>query len=127
MGSGEVGGGGSVRWTFVHHKTDGTGDPNNLDHSPGGGEPGNDKVKVNNKRAIGKDSIDFSLIGAPRPGAQDLVPGYFKVSLCYASANEATAALGNAWVAGSCVVLHVPAVDRSGPGPFRPKEIVIEW
>jgi hypothetical protein len=57
-----------------------------------------------------------------------LVLGNFKVTLHYASPADATAALAAAWVAGTSVVLYVPAVNReNGANGNRPKEIQIEW
>lgn len=128
MGDGGIGGNGSVEWTFVHHGSNGS--LRNLIHKPGGGKPGDDEVKVDGNRATAKDAIPFADIGMPRPGAQDLVPGNFKVTLHYASPSDAAAALASAWVAGTSVVLYVPAVNREGkdnPNKDRPKEIHIEW
>lgn len=127
MGQGDIGGNGSVQWTFVHHGA-----------GPGGGArpfscaaappAGTDRVDVGGNRATSTDPILFTDIGKPRAGAQDLVRGNFKVTFHYGSPADATAALANAWVAGTSVVLYVPAVDRTGgANANRPTEIIIEW
>ena len=118
MGNGQVGGNGSVEWTFVHHRAiDGLPSP----------IPQNGVVFENNRRRVrGRDPIDFRDIGG-RPG---LVPGSFVVTLTFASFDEAENAKKAMSRQGSSLVIVVPAVDRTNNNPQnqnRPKEIRIDW
>ena len=119
MGSGEVGGNGSVKWTMVHHKEDGTVKP--LHHKNGNVDPDDNGVTAHSK-AEGKDDIPFDQIGK-RPGA----PGQFKVTLRYANTADAAAAKAAAQVVGNLLVLYVQAIDRPGGLINEPKEIRLDW
>ena len=120
MGQGDIGGNGSVTWTFVHHAAGGG--IAALAHSPAAGPPGNNEVKVAGNRASAKDPINFANIGT-RPG---LVPGNFRVTLTTYTLDP------RGMIAGSATAVYqVPAVDRSGGKnpvtPVNPIEIKIEW
>jgi hypothetical protein len=127
MGQGEVGGNGSVQWTFKHHNPDGT--IRDIRHEGPPPLPSNtDDVKVlgvaGGRRAEATDPIDFADIG----GRAGLVPGNFKVTLCYASHNDAVAAKEAITLIGNSLVVYVPAVDRRVPANAgRPKEVKVEW
>lgn len=121
MGQGDVGGNGSVQWTFVHHDAGGAIAP--LNHSGVMGPPGNNEVKVAGNRAVAKDPIEFIDIGS-RPG---LVPGHFKITVTFASNADARAAIPSAPV-GNSLVLFVPAIDRTiAANKGRPIEVRVEW
>jgi hypothetical protein len=127
MGSGEVGGGGSVKWTFVHH--DDQGNQKDIGHVPGVGNPGLNQVKTGpgvaggKDRVAGNDSIPFPEIGV-RHGNQ----GHFMVSLRYPTAEAAQTAKATAAVLGTSLVLLVRAVDRTGAlNPNVPMEVKVDW
>src|SRR5437867_3378376 len=137
MGNGQVGGNGSVEWTFVHHDAL-TGSPVVLHHTgianAANKTGANTNIDPNNgvelidqdKKVRGKDPIDFVDIGG-RPG---LTPGHFVVTLSFADSDEADRAMAGIVRRGSSLVILVPAVDRSGqgnPNQGRPKEIRIDW
>ena len=100
MGNGQVGGNGSVEWTFVHHDAL-TGSPVVLHHTgiakAANKGAANTNIDPNNgvelidqdKKVRGKDPIDFVDIGG-RPG---LTPGHFVVTLSFADSDEADRAM----------------------------------
>ncbi len=100
MGEGHFGGNGSVQWRVRHHQGAAT------------------------TRDVGEtDPIPMADIGN-RHGRR----GDFKVTLEYENRAGAEAALGSATVIGNRVVLHVPAVDRSGgQNSGREIEVKVEW
>ena len=103
MGFGDVGGNGSVKWSFVHHDRP-KGDPKQLAwrHT---GPPNADEVTVHNKKVEGLDPIPYAEIGQSHER-----PGYFKVTL------------------RGVGTYYVQAVDRSaGQNAEVPMEIRIEW
>jgi len=130
MGSGEVGGNGSVLWKIVHHDPDGK--RKDIVHAgaPVVGDPGPDRVVTGPAaagqphRVAGNDSIAFSEIGV-RHG----VPGHFRVALQYPTPEAAAAAKAAATVLGNSLVLFVNAIDRLAvPANANvPKEIRIDW
>jgi hypothetical protein len=130
MGNGQIGGNGSVEWTFVHHNAL-TGAPEVLHHripKKGGNNTRDNGVELieDDRKVRGRDPIGFPDIGG-RPG---LVPGSFVVTLTFGSFDEAEQAKGNITQEGSSLVIIVPAVDRSdknGQNQSRPKEIRIDW
>jgi len=137
MGSGEVGGGGSVSWKIVHQDNQGRRRPMPFNAAPG--EPVNDEVRVGPEavgppggpeRAAGRDPISF-----PEIGGTHGVPGHFRVALQYPTPEAAAAAKAAATVLGSSLVLFVKAIDRTpapaaaapNPNVNVPKEIRIDW
>ena len=118
MGTGQIGGNGSVEWKFVHHRAaDGR-----LEEIPRKAVV----FKKKKKLVRGHDPIEFRDIGG-RPG---LVPGNFVVTLTFASFEEAENAKKGITQQGTSLVIVVPAVDRSNNNPqnqARPTEIRIDW
>jgi hypothetical protein len=121
MGSGEVGGNGSVQWTMVHEDVNENYVRKRLtcrEGAPGGVD---DEVAVA-LEAVGKDAIAFDDIGK-KIG----VPRHFKVTLRYACTADAAAAKANAVVKGNLLILFVQAIDRADGAVNEPKEIRIDW
>jgi hypothetical protein len=130
VGLGEFGGNGSVVWRAVHE--DDQGNPKNLTHVPGGGEPGNDQVRVGSPgtgqppRAGGKDAIPVADIGR-RKGHT----GKFRVKLRYLDQAAATDAKntarittdGNVWF----VEIDVEALNRPNINANQPLEVKVDW
>jgi hypothetical protein len=103
MGEGNVGGNGSVKWSFRHHNSGGVKQPIKARN---GGPPAQHEVSDEGGDAQGYDPLAHADIGA-RHGR----PGYFKVTL-----------------AGQSQPIYVQAVDRTnGKNANVPMEIKIEW
>lgn len=119
MGQGDVGGNGSVQWTFVHHNKAGGTRPFRCVAT---GNPVDDEVRAGGNRAASTDPISFADIGT-RKG---LEAGKFKATLTTYTFNAAGVITGS-----STAVYHVPAVDRTGgKNPVtsaNPIEIKVEW
>ena len=130
MGIGEVGGNGSVVWRTVHE--DDQGNPKNLTHAPGGGQPDDDQVKVGppgagqSPRAGGKDSISVADIGR-RKGHL----GRFRVKLRYEDQAKATDAKNTARITTDgkvwFVEIDVVALYRPNINVNEPLEVRVDW
>jgi len=87
MGSGEVGGNGSVQWAIVQDK--------------GKKKPKHDDI----------DLVAYANMGGPSKGSP---PEHFKITICYNTVAEALAAQQTVQVQGACLVLFLKAEDRKG-------------
>jgi hypothetical protein len=104
MGLVEVGGNGSIDWR-VDHK-----DPNKKD------------IVKDTHKAKGRDPVpsgDIEAPGGPK--------GHFRVDVIYASVTEAQAALQNAIVQGTSIVLYVKANSDKAPKYEAPTQIAVNW
>lgn len=104
MGLVEVGGNGSIDWRVDHH------DSNKRD------------IEMNQSKAKGRDPIasgDIQPPGGPK--------GHFRVDIIYATVTEAQAALQNAVVQGTSVVLYVKANSDPAPKYQAATQISVNW
>ena len=103
MGEGNVGGNGSVKWTFRHHNNAGV---KQAIRARNGGPAGPNEVTDQGGDAEGYDPLAYADVGKTHGR-----PGFFKVT----------------W-AGQPDPIYVQAVDRTGGKNANvPMEIKIEW
>ncbi len=123
-GDTEVGGNGSVYWRARHF---GKGQSKRkLKCKPNGQQHRNDEIDVDNDEALGRDADTAVADVGERLNAR----GNFVVTLRFATRAAADAALAQAQITESGVVLvqlKVPAIARNRPNEDPPFEVKVEW